>query len=61
MLSNSMAKAKGVSTAKITGHDRGKLRNLADFSVHFPVSSTQNSEDLHLNLTHLVMLVLMPS
>ena len=42
----------------LTGYDGGKLKKIADYSLHVPVSNMQIVEDLHLMLDHLMMWVL---
>jgi D-sedoheptulose 7-phosphate isomerase len=51
------AKTVGAVTAGLTGYDGGKLRQIADLSVHVPVMSMQVTEDIHMMLDHLMMSV----
>lgn len=53
----SYAKEHGIKTVGITGGDGGKLKNLADISIHVPADSLQITEDIHLILNHLIMSV----
>lgn len=39
----------------ITGFGGGKLRELADYSLHVPVNSMQITEDIHMVFDHLMM------
>ena len=49
------AKNLGMSTISIVGFDGGKLKDLTDICVHYPVHDMQISEDLHLSFGHIVM------
>jgi len=49
------AKALGVETIAITGFDGGKLKELADISIHTRVDDMQVSEDLQLIIFHMIM------
>ena len=49
------AKECGNVVVGITGFSGGKLRNLADYSLHAPVNSMQITEDVHMVFDHLVM------
>lgn len=51
------AKEQGCKAIGLTGYDGGKLRELADISLHVPVNSMQITEDLHMVLDHLMMSV----
>ena len=51
------AKSVGVKTVGLSGYDGGKLRTIADISVHVPVMSMQVAEDLHMVIDHLTMAV----
>ena len=52
-----LAKSAGALTAGLTGYDGGKLRKLADISVHVPVMSMQITEDIHMIIDHVMMAV----
>lgn len=52
------AKRCGVTVVGITGYNGGKLRKLADFSLHAPVNSMQITEDIHMIFDHLMMSIL---
>ena len=52
-----LAKSAGARTAGLTGYDGGKLRQIADLSVHVPAMSMQIAEDIHMVLDHLIMAV----
>ena len=49
------AKECGNTVVGITGFDGGKLRELADLSLHAPVNSMQITEDIHMIFDHLMM------
>lgn len=49
------AKECGNTVVGITGFSGGKLRNLADYSLHAPVNSMQITEDVHMIFDHLMM------
>ena len=49
------AKKLGMSTISIVGFDGGKLKNLTDICVHYPVNDMQIAEDLHLSFGHIAM------
>ena len=51
------AKAQGNKVIAATGYDGGKLRQMADISLHVPVNSMQITEDLHMVFDHLMMAV----
>ena len=51
------AKAQGNTVIGVTGYNGGKLRQLADVSLHAPVNSMQITEDVHLVFDHLMMSV----
>lgn len=41
----------------LTGYDGGRLRELADVSLHADVMSMQVTEDIHMIFDHLMMAV----
>ena len=49
------AKECGNTIVGITGYDGGKLRKIADYSLHVPVNSMQITEDVHMIFDHLMM------
>lgn len=49
------AKECGNTVVGITGYDGGKLRKMADYSLHVPVNSMQITEDIHMLFDHLMM------
>ena len=51
------AKAQGNKVIGATGYDGGRLKELADVSLHVPVNSMQITEDLHMVFDHLMMAV----
>lgn len=51
------AKSQGNQVIGITGYDGGKLKELADYSLHVPIKSMQITEDVHMIFDHLIMSV----
>ncbi len=51
------AKRLGNKVIGVTGFDGGRLRELADISLHAPVMSMQVTEDVHMMFDHLMMSV----
>ena len=49
------ARSAGIKTIGVTGFDGGKLRKLADESVHIPVDDMGMTEALHSVVFHLAM------
>lgn len=49
------AKSQGNQVVGITGYDGGKLKEIADYSLHVPVQSMQITEDVHMVFDHLMM------
>ena len=49
------AKERGNTVVGITGYSGGKLREIADCSLHVPVNSMQITEDIHMVFDHLMM------
>ena len=49
------AKERGNTVVGITGYSGGKLREIADCSLHVPVNSMQITEDIHMIFDHLMM------
>jgi D-sedoheptulose 7-phosphate isomerase len=49
------AKSKGNKIIGITGYNGGKLKELADVSLHAPIMSMQVTEDIHMIFDHLMM------
>lgn len=52
------AREQGCRVIGLTGYSGGKLRELADISLHVPINSMQITEDLHMTFDHLMMSVL---
>lgn len=50
-----VARDHGVETMCVVGFDGGKLAQLCDYVVHYPVNDMQLCEDLHLSFGHIVM------
>ena len=51
------AKTRDNKVIGLTGFDGGRLRELADVSLHAPVGSMQITEDVHMIFDHLMMSV----
>lgn len=51
------AKEQGCKIIGLTGFGGGKLKELADVSLHAPVNSMQITEDVHMIFDHLMMSV----
>lgn len=51
------AKEQGCKVIGMTGYEGGKLKGLADVSLHAPVNSMQIAEDIHMIFDHLMMSV----
>lgn len=49
------AKKQGNKVIGLTGYSGGKLKKLADISLHVPVQSMQITEDIHMIFDHLMM------
>ena len=51
------AKERGNKIIGLTGFGGGKLKQLADISLHAPINSMQVTEDIHMIFDHLMMSV----
>lgn len=49
------AKEKGCKIIGLTGFSGGKLKEIADISLHAPVNSMQVTEDIHMIFDHMMM------
>jgi len=49
------AKEQGAKVIGLTGFSGGRLKELADVSLHVPVNSMQITEDIHMVFDHLMM------
>lgn len=49
------AKEQGCRVIGLTGFGGGKLKELADISLHAPINSMQITEDIHMIFDHLMM------
>ena len=49
------AKSQGNQVVGITGYQGGKLKEIADYSLHVPIQSMQITEDIHMIFDHLMM------
>lgn len=52
------AKEHGGKTISIVGYNGGRLKEMADYSIHVNVNNMQITEDLHMVLDHMMMWVL---
>ena len=52
------AKECGAYTVGVTGYDGGKVKQMVDLAIHFPLKDMQIVEDLHLILNHMTMRIL---
>lgn len=52
------AKEIGGTTIAIVGYDGGKMKEMADYSIHVDINDMQISEDIHMIMDHLMMYVL---
>ena len=52
------AKEAGGVTIAIVGYDGGRMKDMADYSIHVDIDDMQISEDLHMVLDHMMMYVL---
>ena len=52
------AHENGGTTIAIVGYSGGKLKKMADYSIHIPIDNMQISEDMHMIQDHLMMYVL---
>jgi len=51
------AKEHGAKVIGLTGYSGGKLKAMADYSMHVPVDDMQIAEDLHMVFDHMMMRV----
>ena len=52
------AKKNSGTTIAIVGYDGGRMKEMADYSIHVDIDDMQISEDLHMVLDHMMMWVL---
>ncbi|MBQ6217201.1 MAG: SIS domain-containing protein [Erysipelotrichaceae bacterium] len=52
------AKANGGTTIAIVGYSGGKMKQMANYSIHVEIDDMQIAEDLHMVLDHMMMWVL---
>lgn len=52
------AKEQGATTIAIVGYSGGKMKEMADYSLHVNIDNMQITEDVHMILDHLMMYVL---
>lgn len=52
------AKETGGTVIAIVGYDGGRMKEMADYSIHVDIKDMQISEDLHMVLDHMMMYVL---
>lgn len=54
-------KTLGNKVIGLTGYDGGKLKGLADISLHVPLNNMQITEDIHMIYNHMMMYILLNS
>lgn len=52
------AKEHKATTIAIVGYDGGKMKQMADYSIHVDINDMQIAEDIHMVLDHMMMWVL---
>lgn len=52
------AKEIGGTTIAIVGYNGGRMKEMADYSIHVDIDDMQISEDVHMMMDHLMMYVL---
>ena len=52
------AKENEATTIAIVGYNGGKMKEMADYSIHVNINDMQIAEDLHMVLDHMMMKVL---
>lgn len=52
------AKELGTPILGITGYSGGKVKELADYSMHVPIDDMQITEDIHMIFDHMILRVL---
>lgn len=52
------AKSIGGTTIALVGYSGGKMKEIADYSIHVDINNMQISEDVHMILDHVMMYVL---
>ncbi|EFM12028.1 sugar isomerase (SIS) [Paenibacillus curdlanolyticus YK9] len=52
------ANSVGAETIGLVGYDGGKVKQLADCSIHVPIHDMQKVEDVHMIMDHLMMGIL---
>ena len=55
------AKEHGGKTIAIVGYSGGKMKQIADYSIHVDINDMQIAEDLHMVLDHMMMWALIHS
>ena len=54
----SYANEHGGTTIAIVGYDGGRMKQMADYSIHVDINDMQIAEDIHMVLDHMMMWVL---
>lgn len=52
------AKNQGAVTIAMTGYNGGKMKTLADYSIHININNMQIAEDIHMMMDHVMMYTL---
>ena len=55
VLAMEYSKSIGAKTVAIVGYNGGKLKEIADYSIHVKVDDMQIAEDIHMVMDHLMM------
>lgn len=55
VLAMEYSKSIGAKTVAIVGYSGGKLKEIADYSIHVKVDDMQIAEDIHMVMDHLMM------
>ena len=52
------AKEQNAETIAVVGYSGGRLKRIADYSIHVEINDMQIAEDIHMILDHMMMYVL---
>ena len=55
VLAMEYAKSVGAKTVALVGYSGGKLKEIADYSIHVKIDDMQIAEDIHMVMDHLMM------
>ena len=54
LLAFDMAKKKNIKTVSMTGHSGGRMKEIADFAINVPSDITNNIQEMHIAVGHLL-------